>query len=343
MIRLENPPSRFERHWVEYCGEAPRVGLELYEDQSQKILSENESPDLPFRFSLNAYRGCFHGCSYCYARPSHEYLGFGAGTDFERRILVKPRAASLLRSAFDHPSWKGELVLMSGNTDAYQLVEATQRLTRACLEIFLEYRNPLHIITKSPLIERDLDLLAEIARATELGVSISLPFLDPVTARALEPYAAAPSRRLETIRRLVNVGVSVSVNVAPVVPGLSDRDVPRVLQAVRDAGATRVGMILLRLPGPVAHVFDERLKSELPLARERILARTREVRNGRLNDARFGARMHGEGRYADSIWQLFRTSAARLGLEVEDGGARLPGATRFRRPHDRGGQLRLFD
>ncbi|MBK7584213.1 MAG: PA0069 family radical SAM protein [Myxococcales bacterium] len=343
VLRLDNPPNRFEREVVEYFGEAPRVELELYEDQSQRILSENDSPDLPFRYSLNPYRGCFHGCAYCYARPSHEYLGFGAGTDFERRIVVKPRAPELLRAAFDKKSWQGELVIVSGNTDAYQLVETSHRLTRACLEVFAEYRNPVHVITKSPLIERDLDVFARLLQVTDVSVSVSIPFWDKTSARALEPYVASPERRMQTVRRLSQIGVPVCVNVAPIVPGLGDRDLPRVLAEARDAGARAASMIMLRLPGPVQQVFEERLRATLPLAAERVLARTREMRAGRLNDPRFGDRMRGSGHYAEAIQRLFETTAERLGLAT---GHSLPAPDprpTFRRPTDRGGQLRLFD
>ncbi|MBK8995716.1 MAG: radical SAM protein, partial [Myxococcales bacterium] len=286
VIRVENPPNRFERELVEYFGAAPKAELEVYEDQSRRILSENDSPDLPFRYSLNPYRGCFHGCAYCYARPSHEYWGFGAGTDFERRIVVKPRAAALLREAFEKKSWSGEPVIVSGNTDPYQLLEASYGLTRACLEVFAEYHNPVHLITKSPLIERDLDLLVRIAAVTRVGVAVSVPFWNPDSARALEPYVASPARRMQTVRTLSAEGIPVCVNVAPMVPGLSDRDVPPVLEAAAAAGARAACLIMLRLPGPVQQVFEERVREALPLAAERILARTREVRGGKLNDAR---------------------------------------------------------
>lgn len=341
MIRVENPPNRFARELVEYFGEAPKAELEIYEDRSARILSENDSPDLPFRFSLNPYRGCFHGCAYCYARPSHEYWGFGAGTDFERRIVVKPRAAALLREAFEKKSWTGELVVVSGNTDPYQLLEASYGLTRACLEVFAEYRNPVQLITKSPLVERDVDVLVRIAKVTRVAVAVSIPFWSLDAARALEPYVAAPARRMQTVRTLSDAGIPVSVNVAPVVPGLSDRDVPRVLEAAAAAGAQSASMILLRLPGPVQQVFEERVRAALPLAAERILARTREVRGGKLNDPRFGARMRGQGRYADAVRTLFETSARRLGLSTEQ--RQGPEPSTFRRPTDGGAQLRLFD
>jgi DNA repair photolyase len=341
-IPLKNPPNPWASHHVDYLGEPPAVRLEVYEDHSRSILAENDSPDVGFRWSLNAYRGCFHGCAYCFARPSHEYLGFGAGTDFERRIVVKPRAAELLRAAFDAPAWKGELVVVSGNTDCYQPLEASYGLTRACLEVMAEYRNPLHIITKSPLVERDIDVLARLTEVSRAGVSVSIPFWNVENARAIEPYVATPERRMLTVRRLREAGIDVTVNVAPVIPGLNDRDIGAILEAAAAAGARSAALILLRLPGSVKDVFTERLRAALPLSAEKVLARTREMRGGKLNDPRFHSRMTGSGQYADSISQLFEATARRLGLDTGCKGSQ-PSPSTFRRPTDRGGQLRLFD
>ncbi|MEZ4373363.1 MAG: PA0069 family radical SAM protein [Polyangiaceae bacterium] len=345
-LPVHNPPNPFHGQEVEYLledgVEPPSHGLQLYEDTSRSILSKNESPDVGMRWSVNPYRGCYHGCAYCYARPSHQYLGFGAGSDFERRVVFKPRAGQLLREAFEARSWLGEAVLFSGNTDCYQPIEASLRLTRDCLEVCGEYRNPFHIITKAPLIERDIDVLARIAEETPCGVTISVPFWDPQVARCIEPGVATPQRRIRTIQRLAAAGLDVSVNVAPLIPGLADRDLVRILEACREAGATRAGMILVRLPGEVKQVFVERLERELPDRAGKVLARIREARGGQLNDPRFGSRMRGEGPYADMIWNLFRATCARLGYQqgVED--EQPARASTFRRPTDRGGQLRLF-
>ncbi len=331
-----NPRSPWESTHVEYLGDPPASPLEVYEDDTKSILSKNDSPDLGFRFSVNPYRGCYHGCAYCYARPSHEYLGFGAGTDFERKIVVKRRAPDLLRVALARRGWKRETIVFSGNTDCYQPLEATYELTRQCLAVCAEAANPVHVITKAPLIERDLDVLGRLRDQRLVSVAISVPFWDERLARAMEPGVATPRRRLLTIERLASAGIGVSVNVAPVIPGLSDRDMATVLKAAADAGATSAGMILLRLPGNVRHVFENRLREAVPLAADRVLARTREVRGGRLNDPGFGSRMTGEGAYANAIHALFEATVKRLGL------------TRHQTPQPpleapiRSGQLALF-
>ena len=236
-LPLRNPPNPWRKERVSYVEEVPSVEFTVFEDQTRNILSDNDSPDLGFRYSINPYRGCLHGCSYCYARPSHEYLGFGAGVDFERKIVVKPRAPALLREAFEKKSWVGELILFSGNTDCYQPLEASYRLTRGCLEACLEYKNPLHVITKSALIERDADLLSELAALGSASVTITIPFWDPALARAIEPLVPTPQRRIETVRRLRERGIPVSVNIAPLIPGLSDREMVQVLEAAQAAGA----------------------------------------------------------------------------------------------------------
>ncbi len=345
-LALANPQNPWHSQLVEYLEEVPEQQLEVYEDATRSILAANDSPDLGFRWSINPYRGCTHSCAYCYARPSHEYLGFGAGTDFDRKIAVKPRAAELLREAFDKPSWKGELVMLSGNTDCYQPLEASYELTRGCLQVFADYKNPVHIITKAALIERDIDLIAELSRsASYCGVSISIPFWNEQHARAIEPYAPTPRRRMLAVRRLAEAGIDVTVNVAPVIPGLSDPDIPNVLQAAADAGARSAALILLRLPGPVKEVFEQRLRAALPLRADKVLARTREIRGGKLNAPRFGERFAGQGEYYAAIRTLFETTARRLGL-IEDDDHDEPyrdAPTSFRRPTDRGGQLRLFD
>jgi DNA repair photolyase len=335
-LPLENPANRFERRRVEYEEGAPEAALEIYDDASQSILSENDSPDLGFRYSVNPYRGCLHGCAYCYARPSHEYLGFGAGSDFERKLVVKRRAAELLAQAFERRSWRGDLVVFSGNTDCYQPLEKSLELTRGCLAVCAKYRNPVHIITKSALVERDLDLLTELSREAHAGVTLSIPFLNVDVARAMEPYAPPPARRIEAVRRLAAAGLPVGVNVAPLIPGLNDRDVVPILEAACDAGATSAGIVPLRLPGSAAEVFTERLRDALPLAAEKVLTRVREMRGGKLNDSRFGARMQGSGRYIETVLELFDVTVRRLGMQRRDPS---PQASTFRRP---GPQLDLF-
>jgi DNA repair photolyase len=314
---VANPPNPWATSEVEYLdGETPNAGLEVYEDQTRGILAHNDSPDVGFSWSVNPYRGCFHACAYCYARPSHEYLSFGAGTDFERKIVVKARAPELLREAFDAPKWKGELVVFSGVTDCYQPLEASYTLTRRCLEVCVEYRNPAAIITKAPLIERDLELLKELSRVAHLGISISVPFWDEAKARAIEPFVTTPARRMRTIERLARAGLRVGVMVAPIIPGLNDEDVGDVLRAAHGAGAKWAGSVLLRLPGPVKEVFEERLRASLPLRADRVMRRIRETRGGKLYDSRFGMRGKGEGAYASAIHALFEQTAKALGLET---------------------------
>ncbi|MFM2152060.1 MAG: hypothetical protein RL199_495 [Pseudomonadota bacterium] len=337
-----NPDNRFARETVAYEeGEAPESPVELIDDASKSILSRNDSPDVAFEWSVNPYRGCVHACAYCYARPYHEYLGYGAGTDHDTKIIVKRDAAKLLREAFERPSWKGDLVVFSGVTDCYQPVEAKLGLTRACLEVCAAYRNPVGLITKAPLVERDLDLLVRLSREARVEVRVSLPFIDAANARAIEPWVATPQRRLETIRRLADAGVTVGVNVAPVIPGLNDEELPAVLEAARRAGATRAGWVLLRLPGAVAPVFEERLRAAFPDRADRVMHRIRETRGGELYDVRFGARGRGTGLYASTLSLLFDVTTRRFGFER---GFLEPGeeGTTFRRPPRPGSQLSLF-
>jgi DNA repair photolyase len=322
---------------------APIARLEVIEDATRSILARNDSPDVGFDWSVNPYRGCQHACSYCYARPGHEYLGLGAGTDFDRIIVVKPEAPALLREAFEKRSWAGDFVMFSGVTDCYQPLEASYRVTRGCLEVCAEYRNPCGVITKAPLIERDVDVLQELTRVTDFSVTMSIPFWNVDNARAIEPYVATPQRRMRTVEVLARAGVKVGVNVAPLIPGLADEDVPAILQAARDAGAVRANFVYLRLPGAVAQVFPERLRAALPLRAEKVLSRIREARGGKLYDARFGARQVGEGPYAQAAMALFDATAKRLGLATgcaSKGASEAP--TTFRRPPKRGEQLGLF-
>ncbi len=251
----------------------------------------------------------------CYARPSHEYLSLGAGTDFERKIVVKKRAPELLRDAFDKKSWKGELVVFSGITDCYQPLERELRLTRGCLQVCAEYKNPVGIITKSPVIERDIDLLQELARVTSLRVHVSVPFWDPDAARAMEPMVTTPERRMKIIETLAKAGLKVGVSVSPIVPGLNDEHLGDVLERAANAGATNCFFVLLRLPGPVKDVFERALRDKLPLRAEKVLNRMREAHGGKLYDSRFGQRQHGRGPYAETIAALFARTAKRYGLD----------------------------
>jgi len=313
-----NPPNRFERLQVildeEVAYEKRNPATSYFRDDAQTIISSTESPDIGFEASINPYRGCEHGCSYCYARPYHEYLGFSAGLDFETRILVKAGAPDLLRAQLSSPSWKPQVLAMSGVTDCYQPVERRLQITRRCLQVLAEFRNPVAIVTKNFLVTRDVDILADLAGVRAARVSLSITTLNADLARRLEPRASLPRHRLEAIRKLHSRGIAVSVLVAPVIPGLNEHEIPAILAAARRAGAIHAGYALLRLPHGVKEIFSDWLAENLPDARERILSRIRDVRGGSLNDSRFGIRMRGEGVEAEAICRLFEVSAAREGL-----------------------------
>ena len=328
--RVWNPPNPYLTEHRELLGEPPTAALEVYEDRSRSILSRNDSPDLGFRWSVNPYRGCFHACSYCYARPTHEYFGLGAGTDFERKIFVKRRAPQLLEQAFRRRAWHGELIVFSGVTDCYQPLEAAWGLTRGCLEVCLAYRNPVAVVTKSLLIRRDAALLAALTREASASVALSIPFVDEEMARLIEPGAPTIRRRFETMAILAAAGVPVGIGVAPIIPGLNDADLPRLLKEAKRCGATFAFRALLRLPGSVAAVFFQRLKEQLPLSAARIEHRIREVRDGRLSDSRFGHRHHGEGAYWQAIEQVWSLWTHRLGFDRADDAA--PRSSTFQRP-----------
>lgn len=336
----ENPPNRFERLFIESDpdedGPAPPVPTTYYRDASRTILSENHSPDIPFRWSLNPYRGCEHGCSYCYARPSHEYLGFSAGLDFETRLVVKENAPELLRKKLSSPNWQPETISMSGNTDPYQPLERRLRITRRCLEVLARFRNPVDVITKSDLVARDVDLLGELASHGAARVMVSVTTLDADLAGRLEPRAARPERRLEAVRALVDAGIPVGVMVAPVIPGLTDHEIPAILKAAAQAGAHGAAWILLRLPQPVDRLFEDWLEQHFPQRKDKVMHRIRQCREGRITDSRFGRRMRGQGPYAQQLAALFRTTARRLGLDrhIPD-----PSSAAFCRPDQ---QHRLF-
>jgi len=315
MKPIENPPNPFESHFVEYFeGIVPPARLEVFRDTTRGILSRNDSPDLGFRWSVNPYRGCFHGCAYCYARPSHEYLGFGAGSDFETRIVVKEKAPELLRAAFLKPSWKGELVVFSGDTDCYQPLEACYQLTRRCLEVCLEFGNPVGIVTKSFLITRDVELLKKLHERTHVSLSVSIPFFDERTARVVEPNAASIRKRFEAVRILAEAGLPVGILVAPIIPGLNDSDIPQILKEAKACGARSASPVLLRLPGSVKQVFISRIEKQFPLQAEKILHRIREVREGKLSNPEFHERHIGTGPYWENIERIFEVYSQKYGL-----------------------------
>jgi DNA repair photolyase len=308
-------------------------------DDTRNIVSENDSPDLFFRYSVNPYRGCAHGCSYCYARPTHEYLGMNAGIDFESKILVKHRAPELLRDWLARPNYQPEIIVFSGVTDCYQPAEREFQLTRRCLEVALEARQPIGIITKNALVTREMELLREMASRNLVSVSLSITTLDAELAREMEPRTSSPPARLRAISELGEAGVPVSVMIAPVIPGLNDVEIPGILAAARDAGATTASYILLRLPLTVRPVFLEWLERTQPAASPRVASRIRTVRAGDLSDSRYGTRMRGEGAMSDQIEQTFRVFAQKYHLS--DARPALD-TSQFQRPRSSSGQLHLF-
>lgn len=338
--KVYNPPNPWQEAHVDWEGEPPPTKLEVFRERARSALVENESPDLGFRWGLNPYRGCYHGCAYCYARPYHEYLGWGSGSDFERKIVVKENIADVLRKELMAKRWRGERVALSGITDCYQPLEAAFRLTRACLEVFLEFRNPVVLITKSSVIRRDAALLRELTEEADCFVWISIPFADDDTGRRIEPWASPVSRRFETMRLLAAAGVPVGVAVAPIIGGLNDSHIPFVLERAREAGARRAFITSLRLPGDVKDVFHVRLRDVLPAARLRkIESAVRELRGGKLDESAYHLRMGGVGERWKSTEALFTQTCRRLGYEI---GEPVDAPNTFRRP-DATGQLSLFD
>jgi DNA repair photolyase len=316
-----NPPNRFEEAYLEWEGEAPPADLRVHEEQTKSALSENKSPDVGFRWSVNPYRGCFHACAYCYARPTHPYLGFGAGTDFDRQIVVKTNIVERLREALAKRSWRRELIAFSGNTDCYQPLEAHYELTRGCLRACADHETPVTIITKGKLVRRDVDVLQELSRKSGCRVSLSIPFAKDEDARAIEPFASPPSKRFETLRILSDAGIDTAVAVAPIIPGLNDDQIPEVLQRASDAGASAAFKILLRLPLEVAPIFEARLDDAFPLRRDKVMNAIRDTRGGRTSDSRFASRMVGQGARWLAIDKLFSTQCDRLGLVCLEGEA----------------------
>jgi DNA repair photolyase len=341
MLRyVNNPPNPWSATEVEWIGEPPAAQLEVFEETATRsIITKNNSPDVGFQHSVNCYRGCTHACTYCFSRPTHEYLGYGAGTDFERKIVAKVHAADLLRAEFMKPGWKGHELAFSFTSDPYIPLEAVYKLSRQCLEVCLEFRNPVSIITKSALIQRDLDILIGLAREADLSVWFTIPFLDHRIGRALEPFAPFPEARLRAMKVLADAGIAVGVGIAPIIPGLNESEIPEILRRCREAGATRAFMTMLRLPGNVAPYFIERLESELPTKAKKVLNRIQEVRGGKLNNAEFGNRMRGEGKYWEMIVQSFKLHCRRQSINVERVVAEQRKHT-FRRPS---AQQELFD
>ena len=336
-----NPANRFERislerdaDWDPEQDSAPAT--QFLRDRSQSIIAYNDSPDIPFSASINPYRGCEHGCSYCYARISHEFLGFSAGLDFETKIMVKEDAPGLLRKELASRKWKPQLLAMSGVTDCYQPIERRLQLTRKCLEVLAEFRNPVCIITKNNLVTRDIDLLRELAKHNAVEVHLSINSLDSDLARRLEPRASSPRHRLAAVEALAKAGIPVGVLVAPIIPGLNDHEIPAVLEEAGKAGAGWAGMEILRLPLTVAPIFQDWLERNEPGKKAKVLDRIRAIRGGKLNDPRFGARMRGQGIFAEQIRQMFRVGCRKAGLS-EDGPELSVAA--FRRPP--GSQLEL--
>ena len=336
MRHIKNPPNPWLVTHQEWIGEPPPVKLEVYEETATRsIITRNDSPDVSFDYSVNCYRGCPHACTYCFSRPTHEYLGFGAGTDFESKIVAKVRAPELLRAELMRPGWSGEMLMFSFTSDPYVPLEANYELTRRCLEVCLEFRNPVGILTKSALIRRDTDLIAELVREAEATVCFTIPFADHESARALEPQAPFPEARFGAMRALADAGIPVGIGIAPLVPGLNESQIPELLERARDAGARTAFLNLLRLPGSVAPYFEERLRAALPLRAERILNRIRDVRGGKLNESEFGKRMEGTGPYWDMVVQSFKLHCRKLGFNERRAASEIIRKT-FRRPTAQG-------
>ncbi len=337
----ENPTGRFEAIEVQYepldCEEGSPIRTRFYKDHTQSIVSYNDSPDVGFTASVNPYRGCEHGCIYCYARPTHEYLGMSCGLDFETKIFVKTKAPQLLRKVLSSKSWKPQAIAFSGVTDCYQPAERHFQLTRQCLEILAEFRNPVGIVTKNALITRDIDILSDMARDQAACAFISLTTLDASLAQAMEPRAATPAMRLRTMGELAEAGIPVGVLMGPIIPGLTDYEADSILKAAADAGAQSAYYTMLRLPYGVKDLFQTWLETHFPNRKNKILHHIQGMRDGKLNVSEFGHRMVGKGSYADTIAKMFELSKKRHGLNHAIG----PLSTEaFRR--DQGRQLTLF-
>lgn len=317
-----NPTNRFETISVEpdpdwYDEDERPPQTQFIRDHAQSIISYNDSPDLNFRASVNPYRGCEHGCAYCYARPTHEYAGLSAGLDFETKILIKEDAPELLRKELSARKWEPQMIAMSGATDCYQPVERKLRITRRCLEVLVEARNPVGIVTKNALVTRDIDLLCELHKHKAACVFISLTTLDPSLRKVLEPRTSPPQARLRAISELADVGIPVGVMIAPAIPALNEPEIPALLAAAAEAGARHAGFVPLRLPLGVAPLFEQWLETHFPLKKEKVLNRVREMRGGKMNDAEFGSRMKGTGIHAEQMRRMFEVSCRKSGINRE--------------------------
>jgi DNA repair photolyase len=324
--------ERFDDGWLVSEDDAPPFRTVVTDEYAKSILTRNASPDVPFNVSLNPYRGCEHGCIYCFARPSHSYLGLSPGLDFESRLFAKVNAPELLRRELAAPSYVPEHIAIGVNTDAYQPIERHKRLTRQVLEVLSECNHPVGLITKSALIERDIDLLAPMAEKSLACAAITLTTLDPEISRTLEPRAAAPARRLRAIRTLAEAGIPVSVSVAPIIPFVTEPEIEKILEAARDAGAVGAHYVVLRLPWEVNPLFKEWLEAHFPDRAARVMNRVRDMRGGKDYDSDFSKRMHGEGVWADLIRQRFTKTVERLGMGGLRGRFERLDVAQFRRP-----------
>lgn len=314
--RIDDAEVINDPEYVESLGQ--KVSTQYFEDDSNSVVSENNSPDIPFRYSLNPYRGCSHGCSYCYARPTHEYLGLGPGLDFESKIVIKPNAADLFRKWLVQGHRKGravEPVMISGVTDCYQNCEKEFELTRQCLEVALDFRYPVQLITKNGLIRRDLDLIEKLAAFSLVSVAISVTSLDQSLTRVMEPRTSSPEARIDAIRQVANVGCPTMVMVAPIIPGINEQEIPQVLKAASEAGATRAGYVALRLPLTVEPVFLDWLERHYPDRTDKVIERIRTMRDGKLNSSTYGERMTGKGIWGQQIRHLMTTFCKRYDLD----------------------------
>lgn len=316
---LTNPPNRFDRLHYELDPEAEpdldAPATQYFRDPTRSILASNDSPDVGFEISINPYRGCEHGCVYCFARPFHEYLGFSSGLDFETKIVVKEDAPELLREELSRKSYEPKTIAISGVTDAYQPIERRLQLTRRCLEVLLEFRNPVAIITKNHLVTRDIDILSQMAKLDLAAVTLSVTTLDEDLARRMEPRASTPALRLNAIEKLTAAGVPASVNVAPIIPGITDHEMPKILEAAARAGARTAGHVMLRLPYQVKSIFEAWVEQHFPDRKDKVFNRIREMRGGELYDSRWGKRGRGEGTFAEQIHALFAVAVKRHGLD----------------------------
>jgi DNA repair photolyase len=314
-----NPPNRFERlHFepdADYNPEEDSLPqTHFYKDKTTTLITYNDSPDVGFEASINPYRGCEHGCIYCYARPFHEYLGFSSGLDFETKIMVKENAPQLLRKELSSPKWKPQMIAISGVTDGYQPIERRLKITRACLEVLAEFRNPVGIVTKNALVTRDVDLLSQLARHRASAVFVSLTTLDTELRKVMEPRTSPPTARLAAIKALSEAGIPVGVLIAPIIPGLTDHEIPALVEAAAHAGARAAGYVMLRLPHAVAPLFEQWLTTHFPGKKDKVLNRVRDMREGKLNEYAFGKRMRGLGVLADQVSSLFDVACRKHGL-----------------------------